>query len=187
MGNRKTKKHKEQIVKEKSNNVFQDQMIEIHTEAYYRALKRIEQEKEQEKEQTQDKKKDKWYLKLLFMLNVVIWPWKINKRFSINKRLYDNLLVLFVTGVLQIVGFLLWFFGGLASVVEICQMVKGGISSAAITTFSIVLFMLVLGSTFVLAGKEFNKETDSNKIYAFSACVIALISCVVAIITLIKM
>lgn len=183
MGNRKTKKLMKQIEKNKLNNVLQDQMIEIHTEAYYRALKRIEQEKEQ----TQDKKKEKWYVKLLFMLNVVLWPWKINKRFSINKRLYDSLLVLFVTGVLQLVGFLLWFFGGLASIVEICQMVKGGITSAAITTFSIVLFMLVLGSTFVLAGKEFNKETDSNKIYAFSACVIALISCVVAIITLIKM
>lgn len=187
MGNRKTKKLMKQIEKSKLNNVLQDQMIEIHTEAYYRALKRIEQEKEQEKVQTQEKKQDKWYTKLLFMLNVVLWPWKINKRFSINKRLYDSLLVLFVTVVLQVVGFLLWSFGVLAIIVEICQILKDGISSAAITTFSIALFMPVLGSAFTLAGKEFNNETDSNKIYAFSACVIALISCVVAIISLTKM
>ena len=183
MGNRKTKKPKKQIEKNEYNKMLQDQMIEIHTEAYYRALKRIEQEKIQ----TQVRKKDTWYIELLFMLNIFFWPWKINKRFGINKRLYDSLLVLFVAGVLHLVGFLLWSFGILAIIYEIYKIVKNGISSAAVTAFSIELFMLVLGSTFTLAGSEFYKETDSSKIYAFSACIIALISCVVAIITLIKM
>lgn len=183
MGNKKTKQPKKQIVKNEYNKVLQDQMIEIYAEAYYRAIKRIEQEKIQ----TQERKKNKWYIELLFMLNIIFWPWKINKRFGINKRLYDSLLVLFVAGVLHLVGFLLWLVGVLAIIFDICEIVKNGLSSAAVTTFPVVLFMLVLGSTFTLAGSEFNKETDSSKIYAFSACVIALISCVVAIITLIKM
>ena len=185
---KKSNKHNktnEQVLKYEYNNVSQDQMIEIHTEAYYRALKRIEQEKSEVLKKT--KKNDKWYINLLFMLNIMFFPWKINKRFGINNRIYDSLLVLFVVGMLYLVGFLLWFFSVLAMIVEFGLMIKDGISSALPTTFSIILLMLFLGSTFILAGSEFNKETDSNKIYAFSACVIALISCAVGIIALIKM
>lgn len=43
---------------------------------------------------------------------------------------------------------------------------------------------MMIGSILFLGGKEFSKENDSNKIYAYSACIIALISCVVGIITL---
>ena len=48
MSRRKTKKQKQQIVKYESNNISQEQMIEIQAEAYYRALKRIEDEKSKE-------------------------------------------------------------------------------------------------------------------------------------------
>ncbi len=39
----------------------------------------------------------------------------------------------------------------------------------------------------LLAGGEFEKETDSNKIYAYSASIIALVSCIVSIIALLGM
>ena len=45
MSRRKTKKQNQQLIKYESNNMSQEQMIEIQTEAYYRALKRIEDEK----------------------------------------------------------------------------------------------------------------------------------------------
>ena len=54
-------------------------------------------------------------------------------------------------------------------------------------TGSISLVLLPLGSIFILAGGEFEKETDSNKIYAYSASIIALVSCIVSIIALLKM
>lgn len=188
MGNRGKKTSKKQNVKKEylkneNHNVSQDKIIEMHAEAYYRALKRIEQEKSK----VQEKKKDKWFIDLLFMLNVFFWPWKINKRFRINNGIYDSLLILFVSGVLYVFGFLIWLFSMVEIILEFEQMINEGISSVSITTIFILILMLFLGSTFSLAGREFNKETDSNKIYAFSACVIALISCVVSIITLSKM
>lgn len=47
--------------------------------------------------------------------------------------------------------------------------------------------MLSIGSVFVLASETFKKETDSNKIYAYSGSIIALIGCVISIITLVGM
>lgn len=46
------------------------------------------------------------------------------------------------------------------------------------------LILLFLGSAFILSGKAFEKETDSTKIYAYSASIYALISCIAAIITI---
>lgn len=42
----------------------------------------------------------------------------------------------------------------------------------------------VFGRFFILARKQFEKETNSAKIYAYSARTIALLSCVVAVIAL---
>ena len=86
MSRRKTKRQKQQIVKYESNNISQEQMIEIQAEAYYRALKRIEDEKTKEDEQKPERRKYKWYEEVLFCINVFFWPWKINKRFSVSKK-----------------------------------------------------------------------------------------------------
>lgn len=57
MSRRKTKKQKPQIIKYESNNMSKEQIIEIHTEAYYRALKRIEDEKAKADELKPEKQK----------------------------------------------------------------------------------------------------------------------------------
>ena len=67
MSRRKAKKQKQQIVKYESSNISQEQMIEIQAEAYYRALKRIEDEKAKEDEQKPERRKYKWYEEVLFL------------------------------------------------------------------------------------------------------------------------
>lgn len=185
MSKRKSRNNKEQIVKYESNNFSQEKMIEIQAEAYYRALKRIETEKSKTDEQKPEKKKYKWYENVLFVLNVLFWPWRINKKFNVSNRIYDNILVLFVSGVLKLVGGLMWLFGMFAIIYEIYQLIIEGIMEEIVNVSPVVIFSLFLGSTFVLAGEEFGKETDSNKIYAYSSCIIALISCVLSIIAMI--
>lgn len=196
MGNRKSnnkgnnkgnnkQKNAVQGIKNENYNVSQKKMIEIQAEAYYRAMKRIETEKAEPKECKHEKKKYKWYENVLFVLNVLFWPWKIHKKFSVSSRIYDSILVLFVSGTLKFAGGMMWLFGILAIIYEIWQMISKRGVDELISVIPIIVFSLFLGSTFVLAGEEFGKETDSNKIYAYSASVIALISCVVGIITLI--
>ena len=187
MSRRKTKKQKQQIVKYESNNISQEQMIEIQAEAYYRALKRIEDEKSKEDEQKPERRKYKWYEEVLFCINVFFWPWKISKRFSVSNKIYDSIPVMFVSGVLRFVGGFLWLAGLVGLGAEVYSLLIGKIISNYLVTGSISLVLLSLGSIFILAGGAFEKETDSNKIYAYSASIIALVSCIVSILALLGM
>jgi len=187
MSRRKTKKQKQQIVKYESSNISQEQMIEIQAEAYYRALKRIEDEKSKEDEQKPERRKYKWYEEVLFCINVFFWPWKISKRFSVSNKIYDSIPVMFVSGVLRLVGGFLWLAGLVGLGAEVYSLLISKIISNYLVTCSISLVLLSLGSIFILAGGAFEKETDSNKIYAYSASIIALVSCIVSIIALLGM
>lgn len=166
--------------------ISQEQMIEIHAEAYYRALKRMEEEKNNTSMPTTKNEKDKWHDNILFFANVFFFPWKINKRFCVNKRICDSILVLFVSGSLKFLGMLMWLIGMVLLVALICQIAMLNFSLDMIIVVLLTLLLVILGSMFTLASKEFEKEVDSNKIYAYSASVIALISCVVSVIMLMK-
>jgi len=186
MKKRKRKKSKEQLVRYECPSVSQERMIEIQAEAYYRALKRIENEKNVE-ETKKSEKAYKWYDDVFFVLNVLFWPWKINKKFSINNRLHDSILVLFVSGVLRYVGGIMWLSAIWKIAYGVWRVVKMGAIAEIIKDSPIIVFLLFIGSTFVLASETFRKETDSNKIYAYSGSILALIGCVISIISLFGM
>ena len=180
----KRKKKKEKFVKHECMSISQDRMIEIQAEAFYRALKKIEQEKSESNESVRDKKNEKWYDCILFPLNVIFCPWKINKRFSINNRIYDSILVFCVSGALQVIGGIMWLFGIIAIVYDIYRIITKGIFNSFFGVLFIAILTLLIGSIFTISGDKFSQEEDSYKIYAYSASVIALISCVVSIIAL---
>lgn len=194
MNRRIYKKKKEQIIRYICNDISQEQMIDIQAEAYYRALMKVEKEKNDEvnkkneenkkNEQNEQKKKHKLYQEILFVINVVFWPWKINKKFHVGNGIYDSLLVLFVALVLYFCGFIMWLAGIIIILYAIYTIAKLGIDGINIFLWSLI--SMLIGSTFILAGKEFSKETDSNKIYAYSASIIALISCVIGVVSMIK-
>ena len=112
-------KNKKGKAKKKNNSsknkvcLNDEKLIKIYEEACYRALKRIENEKEKQNDEeiTKDKVKYTWYENLLFVLNVLIWPWKPSKKFKLKSNIYDNVLVAFVSSIMQIVGAFLWLFG----------------------------------------------------------------------------
>lgn len=187
MSRRKTKKQNQQLIKYESNNMSQEQMIEIQAEAYYRALKRIEDEKAKADEQKSEKQKNKWYVKILFFLNVCLCPWKMNKRFSVSDRIHDSIPVMFVTFVLRLAGGIMWFVGMVSLVMTIYNLIVHKLLKEIISVGPISFVMLLLGAIFILAAGAFEKETDSNKIYAYSASIIALVSCIVSIIALLLM
>lgn len=187
MSRRKTKKQKQQIVKYESSNISQEQMIEIQAEAYYRALKRIEDEKSKEDEQKPEIPKKKWHERILFFLNVCLWPWKINKRFNVSNRIYDSIPVMFVSFVLRLTGGIMWFVGMVGLVTAVYNLIVYRVFKDIVGAGSFSLVILLLGAIFILAADAFEKETDSNKIYAYSASIIALVSCIVSIIALVGM
>lgn len=186
MSKRNSKKKKIQVINNISANVSEERMIEIYAEAYYRALNRIERDKEKiEEEKELPKKKEKWYINILFMLNILIFPWKINKYFKINSKIYDSVLLLFVTWALCTTGFIVWLMGIIIIRDAIIELCKKGFFDYLLTRGCIGLSLMIFGSIIFISGSEFSKETDSNKIYAYSASIIALISCVVGIVALV--
>lgn len=186
MSRKKSKKTKNEDIKYGYYNISQEHMIEIQAEAYYRALKRMEQEKGIVKESIKEKEEEKWYLDILFALNILFVPWKISKRFKINNQIYDSVPVLVVSGLLRIVGTIIWLLGILLVLVSFYKVNAIGISAGFFVGLSVGVFFVIFGSIFVIAGSEFSKEVDSNKIYAYSASVLALISCTIGMIALLK-
>lgn len=160
----------------------QEQMIEIQEEAYYRALKRIEQEHILNKELKgkMKKKKFKRSERVLLVLNALFFPWKINKNFFIDNQIYDCVLVMSTFMIMTVVGSLMWALG-IGWLIDILIVRR---IDSMIEDISKCLVLLFLGSAFILSGKAFEKETDSTKIYAYSASIYALISCIAAIITI---
>ena len=71
MSKRKYNKKNEKTIKYESANFTKEQMIEIQSEAYYRALKRIEAEKIEDSNVPNEQQNSKWNEDLKFILNVV--------------------------------------------------------------------------------------------------------------------
>lgn len=158
------------------SNMSEEKFIEIQAEAYYRALKRIEEECI--KEEVVEKRTYTFWETVVYLLNVIFVPWKINKKFKLN-RVYDSLLVLIISSTLQIIGSIMWVTGVVIVINAIVPFVSG-ISLEICYGLLPILF----GSIVVISGSEFGKETDSNKIYAYSASIIAIISCIVSIVAI---
>lgn len=118
-------------------------------------------------------------------MNILIWPWKINKSFTVNNRMYDSILVLFVSMVLYFLGFVAWILGIVMLGYNIYSTCTTKLMNENVYIISIGMITQMFGSMFILAGEEFGKETDSNKIYGFSASIIAMISCIIALVALI--
>lgn len=170
--------------------VTDEHMIEIYAEAYYRALSRLEKEKSGVEEKAA-KQNEKRYLNILFILNFMFFPWRINKRFKIKKGIYDSILVLVITGILQLIGGCLWIFSLLLIIFGIVNFVSHFIFSlnyiiSNLDVCLVGLIGLMFGSILYIAGSEFSKEENSNRIYAYSASIIALVSCIVGLIALVK-
>lgn len=186
MSKRRAKKGKEQKVKKECPAISEERLIEIYAEAYYRALKRIDQEREATQEQITNKKKIKLITKVLFVLNLIFFPLKINKHFKINKQIYDGILVVIISVGLEGIGFLTWAAGLFKFRYDLVNMSASGISIALFLPLIIDLAFSFFGSFFYLAGKSFGEETESNRVYAYSASFLALVSCIVSLIALLK-
>lgn len=193
MGTRKPKKNNQQKQKETSqSNVYLIDEKAI-TQAIVKAYEIIEEKKKSEeviieiqKDNSKEVTQEKWWINTLFMLNVLFFPWKINKRFTINNQIYDSILVLIVSLILVFSGAIIWLIGIGTIGYGIVLLCQGATVAILAGMLGIGFLIIMFGSFFTLAGNEFSKVSDSNRIYAYSASVIALVSCVIAIVSLIK-
>lgn len=164
-----------------STNMSEEKLIEIQAEAYYRAMKRIEEEKKGT--DVLEKKKYTVIENIQYIFYILFCPKIANKKFKL-KRAYDSLLVIIISMAFLCVGYLLRLAGLVCIVNSVFQFVKNGSISIQLQVGGIGLLSLLYGSVFVIAGDEFGKEKDSSRIYGYSASIIAIVSCIVSIIAI---
>lgn len=183
---KKDKEKKEQTVRKECGDISEERLIEIYSESFYRALKRLDEEKENAQKQTPNQKKGRLlWSDALLLFNLILCPFKISKRFKLNNRMYDGILVVIISLGLECIGFLAWVGGLCLFVYDLVNIFALGIS-IVFSFLIIALAFMFFGSFFYLAGKSFGEETESNRVYAYSASILALVSCIVSLIALLK-
>lgn len=185
--NRKIKKYDISKNSQINKNMIytKEELIEIQCEAYYQALRRMQEEKEKVIEEKSSS--FKWWENVLFFLNLMLFPWHINKKFKIKGKFADGILTMAVSFSLKVIGFLAWLVASVWIGMGIYSILSHNvlISQLLIEILYSLLFFL-FGGMFTLAGKEVSMETDSQKVYAYSASFMAVISVVIALIMLFR-
>jgi len=160
------------------DDLTKEELIDIYAEAYYKALKRIENESRSENEPEHKVKDYKKYEWVQYFLNVLFFPWRIRKKFKLKDNIYDNMLTLIISLIMYGIGAVLQ----LISLVGVIGIISG-IGKLQVTALLwigvIVIYCLFFASVIIISAKQFSNEKDSNKIYAFSSIIIALISCII--------
>lgn len=179
--NRKNKEKQKAVSEYKMISFSKEQMIEMQAEAYYQAMKRLEDEKVKEAIETENQKVERWYHRLLVVILFMLCPWGLNKLYGLKRTIYDGVLLVPVVSIMQIAGTLFWGVGVIGIV---------GIGACLIPQYNgTIIFLesilsMMFGSLLIASAKQFSKETDSGKIYAYSASVFAMIGCVISVVAL---
>lgn len=155
--------------------VDEEKWICMQAEAYYRALKRIEAQKEIKNPESsvQLTRKEQ----ILYIINFFFFPFKIFGKVKLKKEIY-NLSIVFATSfIMELVGTAAWL-GGLCGIPYL--ILKGELPF----DIAMGILLIFIGSMLIIGVRSFEKEEDSNKIYAFTASFLALASLCVSIVTL---
>lgn len=171
--------------------ISRETYVEMQAEAYYRALKRLDEEKaERSREEAQSVVKKKWYVKMKEFLIIVFLPLIATKRLKEKKSLYNSILSLCVTIALEGIGSILWIFG--ISGIFVCAKkfvyeIGLGMLTICGNLLCVALFfvVMIMGAFFFVSGDSFSNETDNYKIWSFSASCLALVGCIISVVALI--
>lgn len=160
-----------------------EEYIEIQAEAYYRAMKRIHEEKTPVIcEKPADNKEGPLY-KIGVALRLLLLP-VIPKEIRVNRA---EILKILHGGPLSFVGFLLYCIGIAGLIMFVMErFVKKMSFDNTILLLCITIFTLFVSVYLRLAAKDIESETDINKLYAYTGSLAASVSLLLSIIALIK-
>ena len=149
--------------------VDEEKWICMQAEAYYRALKNPESSVQLTRKE-----------QILYIINFFFFPFKIFGKVKLKKEIY-NLSIVFATSfIMELVGTAAWL-GGLCG---IPYLILKGELPFDIAIIAMGILLIFIGSMLIIGVRSFEKEEDSNKIYAFTASFLALASLCVSIVTL---
>lgn len=170
-----------------------ERYIDYHAEAYYRALKRIEEEKEtsiaEEPYVAHETRTTIQTVKLF--LKLVFFPKRLASELK-TQKFADTFLNFIVSGTLSFTGIclrataLVVVLSGLWGLREnYAGMTHGIVSWLMAFDFLLVAMVLALfGSLFKIAGKELSELDNPERLYAYSSGIMAALAVIIAMVGL---
>lgn len=159
--------------------IDRDELIDILADVYAKASNRIKDPNSVVEKQNPARKywtQCKWYEKVLLIINLLLFPFHISKRFYTNDHIHEGLIKVLACVALQLVGGMFWLYGW-GSMVYI---IKRGRDFMGIIRNS---YSIVLGVFFIMTANALAEERDTNKVYAFTACLFAVFSFIITVIS----
>lgn len=186
MGKKRKKNKKEKNKSETYNAFSRKELIDIHAEAYYKALKKIEAEKEATVvEESKPIKSNGMVIKR--MLRVFIAPFSVKIGVSNENDITNSVFSFISSFVISVIGYCLWS-GGIFCLICLLWYYFNNFNVEMLWKIGIIILGLVdaivLGAMFIVAGKELDREKDGTKIMVYAANTLALVGVVIAIISL---
>ncbi|MBQ8625662.1 MAG: hypothetical protein IJ419_05855 [Agathobacter sp.] len=181
---KKRKKNKNKNKSETCNAFSRKELIDIHAEAYYKALKKIEEENkpnQPEAEKTNKSLKER----IGIILSVTFTPFRVKIGDANQNDMTHGVFAFITSFAMYVIGWMLWLFAIIlsgVSVFEVVQMIVEIWVLCIVLPMAVV--MMMLGGMFIIAGKELERETDGAKIMLYAANILALVSVVVAVVSL---
>lgn len=174
------------------NSITDQEFSKLLQEAFLLAIQQYDEQRNQHKDDSKtdipknkekDKKvmKEKWYINLWAFINILFFPWHISKKVALKEKVYDSVLVSFITVFLLVLGTLLWITGIIFVIIILAGLFA--IDPAGPISYVIPVLMVVTGSFLIISSHAFAVETDSIRIYAYSASIMTFISCVIGILS----
>lgn len=174
---------KKEICAYQKCNFSKEEMIEIYSEAYYRAAKRLEAENNSKEEDNTAKTKAGVINKILYFANIIFFPFHIRKCFKGKGKYADSIIVVVLSWSFMVIGISLW----VGSWICIIRAIGSSDKSLSQKCYEISIYVLLIffGAIFYQAEKEIFNEQDSYKLYAYTSSLMAIISVIIAIVALV--
>lgn len=174
---------KKEICAYQKCNFSKEEMIEIYSEAYYRAAKRLEAENNSKEEDNTAKTKAGVINKILYFANIIFFPFHIRKCFKGKGKYADSIIVVVLSWLFMLVGISLWLGSWVCIILVFADTNKNLVQKSY--EILIYIFLIFFGAIFYQAEREISNEQDSYKLYAYTSCLMAIISVIIAIVALI--
>lgn len=163
-------------VKTNTPSFSREDYIQMQMEAYYQAIKRLENEKLTDTQLKPAVKKSKRDI-FSIIICIMIFPWRLHK-----KNIADDLLSLLVSGTLTLTGLILYF-AAIVCVFGVILCIHKSILCTILFFVGMFIFLLY-GGAFIASSKEIENEKNKERLYAYSSALMSALAVIIALVAI---
>lgn len=168
------------------NSITKEELIEIQTEAYYRAMKRFETEKSCNTPITNKDSSEK--IRTLYLIGCLLLCPKKLVEIKKRKQMADGLLYFMTTMVMSILGFVFRSIGCIILLyIAISQFLSNPFTPLSTLYVSFFALLLILiGGMFKAASNDIELIDDKEYLFKYTGSIMSVLAFLLAMIALLK-